>query len=70
MRFFTRIVAPGALSAIGFLALTAGTQAQTLNGIRIGEEIAAASRTAGKSISRVAAGPHEEVRWRRFRCNS
>ena len=48
----------------GFLALTAGAQAQTLNGIRIGEEISAASRMAGKSTARVAAGSHEEGRWR------
>jgi hypothetical protein len=64
MKFFTPIIAPGALPVIGLLALTAGTQAQTLNGIRIGEEIAAASRIAGKPTARVAAGPHEEVRWK------
>jgi hypothetical protein len=64
MSFFTSIVARRALPAFGFLALTAGTQAQTLNGIRIGEEITTASRIAGKPTSRVAAGPHEEVRWR------
>jgi hypothetical protein len=64
MRFFTSILLWGALSTTGFLALTAGTQAQTLNGIRVGEEISAASRIAGKPTSRAAAGPHEEVRWR------
>ena len=64
MRIFTSIVARHALPAFGFLALTAGTQAQTLNGIRIGEDITTASRIAGKPTSRVAAGPHEEVRWR------
>jgi hypothetical protein len=64
MSFFTSIVARRALSAFGFLALTAGTQAQTLNGIRIGEEITTASQFAGKPTSRVVAGPHEEVRWR------
>jgi hypothetical protein len=64
MSLFTSIIARRALPAFGFLALTAGTQAQTLNGIRIGEEIATASRIAGKPTSRVAAGPHEEVRWR------
>ena len=64
MSFFTSIVARRALPAFGFLALTAGTQAQTLNGIRIGEEITTASQIAGKQTSRVAAGPHEEVRWR------
>lgn len=64
MRFFTSIVVRGAIPVIAFLALAAETQAQTLNGIRIGEEIATASRTAGKPTSRIAAGPHEEVRWR------
>jgi transposase-like protein len=64
MSFFTCMVARRALSAFGFLALTAGTQAQTLNGIRIGEEITTASQFAGKPTSRVVAGPHEEVRWR------
>jgi hypothetical protein len=64
MRFFTAIVAPGALPVIGLLALMAGAQAQTLNGIRIGEEIAVASRIAGKPTARVARGPHEELRWR------
>ncbi|WP_114948689.1 hypothetical protein [Microvirga calopogonii] len=64
MRLFTSIVARRVLPAFGFLALTGGTQAQTLNGIRIGEEITTASRIAGKPISKVAAGPHEEVRWR------
>jgi hypothetical protein len=64
MRLFTFIVARRALPALGFLVLTAATQAQTLNGIRIGEEIAAALRVVGKPTSRVAAGPHEEVRWR------
>ena len=64
MRFFPSIVTWGAIPVIGLLALTAVAQAQTLNGIRIGEEISAASRMAGKSTFRVAAGPHEEVRWR------
>jgi hypothetical protein len=64
MRIFSSIIARHALPAFGFLALTAGTQAQTLNGIRIGEEITTASRIAVKPTSRVAAGPHEEVRWR------
>lgn len=64
MRLFTSIVARRALPAFGFLALTATTQAQTLSGIHIGEEITAALRTAEKPISKVAAGPHEEVRWR------
>ncbi len=58
MSFFTCIVARRALSAFGFLALTAGTQAQTLNGIRIGEEITTASQFAGKPTSRAVAGPH------------
>jgi hypothetical protein len=62
MRIFSSIIARHALPAFGFLALTAGTQAQTLNGIRIGEEITTASRIAVKPTSRVAAGPHEEVR--------
>jgi hypothetical protein len=64
MKFLTSIVAQSAIAVIGFLALTVGTQAQTLNGIRIGEESAAATRIAGKPASRVAAGPQEEVRWR------
>jgi hypothetical protein len=64
MRIITSIVARHALPAFGLLAPTAGTQAQTLNGIRIGEEIATASRIAGKPTARVAAGAHEEVRWR------
>jgi hypothetical protein len=64
MKFLTPILAAGALPAFGFLALTAGTHAQTLNGIRIGEEVAAASRVAGEPSARAAAGPHEEVRWR------
>ncbi|MBQ0821507.1 hypothetical protein KBI52_15000 [Microvirga sp. HBU67558] len=64
MRNFPSIVARHALPAFGFLVLTAETQAQSLNGIRIGEEITTASRIAGKPASRVAAGPHEEVRWR------
>ncbi|MBQ0820454.1 hypothetical protein KBI52_09585 [Microvirga sp. HBU67558] len=64
MRTFTSLVARHALPAFGLLALTAATQAQTLNGIRIGEDITTASRVAGKPASRVAAGPHEEVRWR------
>ncbi|QRM33647.1 hypothetical protein [Microvirga sp. VF16] len=63
MRFITSSIMRGAIPALGFLFLTAGTQAQTLNGIRIGEEISAASRIAGKPASRVAAGAHEEVRW-------
>lgn len=64
MRFFTPNIASGALPMIGLLAVTAGAQAQTLNGIRIGEEITVASRIAGKPIARAAAGPHEELRWR------
>lgn len=64
MRIFPSIVARHALPVFGFLALMTGTQAQTLNGIRIGEEITTASRTVGKPTSRVATGPHEEVRWR------
>src|SRR5690349_23713633 len=44
MRLFAFLVARHALPAFGFLILTAGTQAQTLNGIRIGEDIATASR--------------------------
>jgi hypothetical protein len=64
MPFFTSILLRGARSTIGFLALTAGTHAQTLNGIRVGEEITAAARIVGKPTSRAAAGPHEEVRWR------
>ncbi|EIM26918.1 hypothetical protein [Microvirga lotononidis] len=64
MRLCTSFVARHALPAFGFLILTAGTQAQTLNGIHIGEDIATASRIVGRPTSRVAAGPHEEVRWR------
>ncbi|WP_162820819.1 hypothetical protein [Microvirga calopogonii] len=64
MRLFTSIIARRVLPAFGFLTLTAETQAQTLNGIRIREEITTALRTAEKPISKVAAGPHEEVRWR------
>jgi hypothetical protein len=64
MRIFTSIVARHALPAFGLFALTAGTQAQTLNGIRVGEHITTASRIAGKPTSRVAAGPYEEVRWK------
>ena len=36
------MVAQGAIPVIGFLTLMAGAQAQTLNGIRVGEEITAA----------------------------
>jgi hypothetical protein len=64
MRIFPSVVARHTLPAFGFLALMTGTQAQTLNGIRIGEEITTASSTVGKPTSRVATGPHEEVRWR------
>jgi hypothetical protein len=64
MQFFTSMIASIAPPMIGLLALTVGTQAQTLNGIRIGEEITAASRIAGNPTTKVAAGPHEEVRWR------
>ena len=64
MRFSTFIIQRAAIPVLAFLALTAGTQAQTLNGISIGEEIAAAARIAGKPTAKVAAGAHEEVTWR------
>jgi len=64
MRFSTSIIQRAAIPVLTFLALTAGTQAQTLNGISIGEEIAAAARIAGKPTAKVAAGAHEEVTWR------
>ena len=64
MRLCPSTVARHALPALGFLALTAELQAQTLNGIRIGQDIATASQIAGKPTSRVAVGPHEEIRWR------
>ena len=64
MRFSTSIIQRAAIPVLAFLALTAGTQAQTLNGISIGEEIAAAARIAGKPTAKVAAGPHEAVTWR------
>jgi hypothetical protein len=63
MRFSTSIIQRAAIPVLAFLSLTAGTQAQTLNGISIGEEIAAASRIAGKPTAKIAAGPHEEIRW-------
>ena len=64
MRFSTSIIQRAAIPVLAFLALTAGTQAQTLNGISIGEEIAAAARIAGKPTAKVAAGAHEAVTWR------
>ena len=64
MRFSTFIIQRAAIPVLAFLALTAGTQAQTLNGISIGEEIEAASKFAGKPTAKVAAGAHEEVTWR------
>lgn len=64
MNIFTSLVARHALPAFGVLALTAATQAQTLNGIRIGEDITTASRIAGKPTSRVALGTHEEITWK------
>ena len=64
MRFSTSIIQRAAIPVLAFLALTAGTQAQTLNGISIGEEIEAAARIAGKPTAKVAAGAHEAVTWR------
>jgi hypothetical protein len=54
----------GAIPVLAGLFLNTGAQSQTLNGIRIGEAVPSASRIGAKPIAKVAAGPHEEIRWK------
>jgi len=64
MKALTSILLRGAIPVLASLFLTAGAQSQTLSGIRIGEEVSAASRVAGKPVAKVPAGPHEEIRFK------
>jgi len=54
----------GTIPVLASVFLSHGAQSQTLNGIRIGEELPPASSVGAKPIARVAAGPHEEIRWK------
>jgi hypothetical protein len=53
-----------AVAVAASLLFGAGTKAQSLSGIKVGEEISSASRIGAKRLPTKVAGPHVELRWK------